>query len=489
MFTVQTRTTDQQLSKKNPIHIDSKWFKTVIGLTGSMESAMVLADTIIYYNNRYKFFKIGSKKLYGLIYSAREYQKNLNISYRKAMSLPKNLVKRGFLEAHDKKFICNRTFYTPTKKALESVYKIHFATSYNCSKKREGQPPLFKEKITNPFKKIDIEKPTSSSGAHKKNPEAVVQICTTASANMHKPYKDKEKDKNNNTKNNNYTLIKDYKEKKSNKVFFKFKKIKKTLQCEEKIFRCLTKGQIDVINKIVYNYEDKIDTRKFTRIIYKSKLKQKVKNFRQFIIQAYLLTAKKNKKKEKEATSLNSSYLLTESNILYLIEIFSLKGINSASLILKTARDVANEHINLSFNGLIRILNNRLIKFSKDKKSLKILDVNIPKVDIYTLKKDWASKAAQKFYADKLPCSQKIALVAIIHYVKDKGIIISSEQEVYEWLYYMAINQNYYYSKARSFKHWCNIVIKQFIQKRLNKPKGFDLWLNQIKHVETGVAA
>lgn len=483
MFAVQTRTTDQQSSEKNPIHIDSKWFKAVIGLTGSMESAMVLADTIIYYNNRYRSFKIGSKKLYGLIYSAREYQKNLNISYRKAMSLPKNLVKRGFLEAHDKKFICNRTFYTPTKKALESVYKIHFAISHNCSKKGDRQS-LSNEKTTNPFKKIDIEKSTLPSGSHKKNLESVVHICKSGCANMHKPYKDKEKDKNNNIENNHY-----YKEKKNDRVFFKFKKIKKTLQCEEKIFHSLTKRQIEVINNIIYNYEDKIDTKKFTRIIYRSKLKQKVKDFRQFVIRAYLLTEKKNKKKEEKAKSLNSSYLLTESNILYLIEIFSLKGINSASLILKTARNVANEYLNLSFDGLLSILNRLLIKSSKNKKSIKILNVTIPKVDIYTLKKDWASKAAQNFYADKLPCSQKIALASIIHYVKSKGIIISSEQEVYEWLYYMAINQDYYYNKARSFKHWCNIIIKQFIQKRLNKPKGFDLWLNQIQHVETGAAA
>lgn len=488
MFTVQARTTDQQSSKKNPIHIDSKWFKTVIGLTGSMESAMVLADTIIYYNNRYKFFKIGSKKLYGLIYSAREYQKNLNISYRKAMSLPKNLVKRGLLEAHDKKFICNRTFYTPTKKALESVYKIHFAISYNCPKKGEGQP-LSKEKITNPFKKIAIEKSTSSTRLHKRNLEAVVHTCKSGCANMHKPYKDKEKDKNNNTKVNHYNSLKNCKEKQRNKVFFKFKKMKKTLQCEEKIFNRLTKRQTNVINNIVCDYEDKIDTKKFTRIIYKSKLKQRVRDFREFVIQAYLLAAKKKKREEKETTSLNSSYLLTESNILCLIEALSLKGIKSASLILKTARNVANEYINLSFNGLLSILTHRLIESSNDKKSLKTPDLTIPKVDIDTLKKDWASKAEQKFYANKLPYSQKISLAAIINYVKNKGIVISSEQEVYEWLYYMAINQNYYYSKARSFKHWCNIVIKQFIQKRLNKPKGFDLWLDQIKYSETGVAA
>ena len=45
--------------EQNPIHVDSKWFKNIIKLTGSMEEAMLLADTMIYHHNRYKSFKIG----------------------------------------------------------------------------------------------------------------------------------------------------------------------------------------------------------------------------------------------------------------------------------------------------------------------------------------------------------------------------------------------------------------------------------------------
>ena len=60
----------------NPIHIDSKWFKKIIALKGSMEEAILLTDAMIYHQNRYEAFKVGDSYLYGLIYSAKNYQKN-----------------------------------------------------------------------------------------------------------------------------------------------------------------------------------------------------------------------------------------------------------------------------------------------------------------------------------------------------------------------------------------------------------------------------
>ena len=74
------RTANKQTQiEQNPIHVDSKWFKEVVALTGSMEEAMLLSDTMIYHRNRYKSFKVGDDYLYGLIYSAKDYEKKLLI--------------------------------------------------------------------------------------------------------------------------------------------------------------------------------------------------------------------------------------------------------------------------------------------------------------------------------------------------------------------------------------------------------------------------
>ena len=100
----------------------------------------------------------------------------------------------------------------------------------------------------------------------------------------------------------------------------------------------------------------------------------------------------------------------------------------------------------------------------------------MPIIEKEILLKDWASLAEQNFYEDVLPDCQKIALVAVIDYVKRKGVVIGSDEEVYRWLYHAASNHRYYYSQATSFKHLVNILIKALLAKRFNKPSGFERW-------------
>ena len=145
--------------------IDSKWFKQIIELTGSIEEAMLLSDIMIYYCNRYKAFKIGGVYLYGLIYSAKEYERKLRIPYRKAMNLPKKLVDKGFLKPHSKKFICNRTFYTPTAKTVDSIYKIHCQNS----------------------EKVFLDKDTSKIIINTRKAQSFLHTCRSGCANVHKP--------------------------------------------------------------------------------------------------------------------------------------------------------------------------------------------------------------------------------------------------------------------------------------------------------------
>ena len=81
-----------------------------------------------------------------------------------------------------------------------------------------------------------------------------------------------------------------------------------------------------------------------------------------------------------------------------------------------------------------------------------IPDLTIPHLDKQVLIQDLATLADQNFHTGMLPDSQKYALTAIIDYVKRKGINITIDQEVYEWLYHMASNQKYYYSRAKKLQ-------------------------------------
>ena len=84
-------------------------------------------------------------------------------------------------------------------------------------------------------------------------------------------------------------------------------------------------------------------------------------------------------------------------------------------------------------------------------------NLEIPVVEKEVLCKDWASLADQNFYKGVLPDSQKIALVAIIDYVKRKGVVIGSDTEIYRWLYHTVSHHERYYSRAVNFKHLANI--------------------------------
>ena len=806
--------------EQNPIHVDSKWFKKIVALTGSMEEAMLLSDTIIYHRNRYKAFKVGDDYLYGLIYSAKDYQENLHIPYRKAMNLPKQLVEKGFLEAHDKKFMCNRTFYTPTKKALENLYKIHFSGADSSLENKQSNL-----KKTQPFISIktDIKTPILTSSPYEQSVQPLLRIRTTASAYTHNPYKDKHKDKKNNNHNNllkNYSLLENSQPQNVKTVIFDFSKFNLfNIQCEGNILDYFTVKQNEVISTIAFSYHDSIDIVIFNQILKRSDLKKEAKDFKQLVTLAYFEATKKNKvvatddqlesesdgmtesqnvkeividsvaepvakneavsvapkadnhnkiilpeitadtiqamiekrqnkpmknvetdaeiklsgseiiatentnqleilEEESQPTTLQkSSYLLNQSNRLYLIETLSAQGINDATLILKTAENIIGEYVDLSFNDLLdgvvyrlvtlpekqrqkelinqappmpleseseniidalvtkeanieqpgenhkkiitglpnqallsaikgvqnsvvdikkaqakitekpseidkeavhNLLNNgrsmtarseskpitdimilkektqekineirqnilpdllnksnqtflieglnsagvgdkklvldtakeivveypdlnfkdllegviyRLVTLPlkqkkqdkinqslmaefgnmADSKNLDVIstvvanqskptqtdDALLPQLsdlvmshaDTYVLRQDWASKADQNFYTGVLPDSQQLALVAMIDYVKRKGITITLDQEVYEWLYHMASNKDYYYSRAKNFKHWCNIVMRQLMQRRLHKPAWFDGWRSRIEGNSLAVAA
>ena len=110
-----------------------------------------------------------------------------------------------------------------------------------------------------------------------------------------------------------------------------------------------------------------------------------------------------------------------------------------------------------------------------------LADIEMPKVSDKRLRHDLASEAEQVFFNGKLPYSQTVALVGIIDYIKRKGVVIGSDKEVYQWLYHMASNKDYYYSNAVNFKHWCNIAMNQLRQRRLQRPAGFGKWLAMVE--------
>ena len=194
------------------------------------------------------------------------------------------------------------------------------------------------------------------------------------------------------------------------------------------------------------------------------------------------------------------------------------KGSKNAHVIITTAEEIIQEYAHLGFNELLDGVIYRLVTLPEKQKRQNETDssllfdlsdmdrgealesiakqsqseqinaaalpqlsyLTMPHADTDVLRQDWASKAEQDFYTGILPDLQQLALLAIMDYVKRKGVTNTVEQEVYEWLYHMASNQKYYYSKASNFKHWCNIVMRQLMQRRLHKPAGFDGWRSRI---------
>ena len=773
--------------EQNPIHVDSKWFKEVITITGSVEASLILSDCIIYYRNKYRGFAVDDQQQYGLLTSISEIQRNYNISYKRAKQVLQNLLDQDLIKIHSQCFIHNRKFYTPTDKALDTVYKLHFVNLVRGSKSKQFNSEKVSHRIS---KKPDIKKPISPSNPYQKKVKPPLAIDQSTFSDRQNSYKDKHKDKKNNNHNTllkNYSLLENSQPQNVKTVIFDFSKFNlSNIQCEANILDYFTVKQSGVINTITYCYHETLDIVIFNQILNRPDLKKEAKDFKQLVTWAYVEATKENKivatddqlesdgivenqnvnetviyscsesMAENKAVSVapqadnhneiilpeitadtiqamikkrqnnpvenveteteteiklsgseviatesvnqlkiaeeksqptappQSSYLLNQSNKLHLIETLSAEGINDAALILKTAENIIAEYPGVTFNDLLDgavyrlvtlpekqrqqelinqappmslegetencvnalvvkeeiteqssennqkivsdssdnalvmtvkcmsqnivdsvvaqekpqeeskerikdqsseieyktmpdLLNQanqnllfeglnaagisdekliidtakeivaeypdlnfkdllegviyRLVTLpSKQKKQDKIKqsltaefgntddsknlesistvaanqlkptqaddaplpqlsDLTIPHADNYVLRQDWASKAEQNFYTGSLPDSQQLALVAMIDYVKRKGVTITLDQEVYEWLYHMVSNKDYYYSRAKSFKHWCNIVIRQLMQRRLHKPTGFDGWRSRIERGSLAVAA
>ncbi len=117
-----------------------------------------------------------------------------------------------------------------------------------------------------------------------------------------------------------------------------------------------------------------------------------------------------------------------------------------------------------------------------------VADLKMPIVEKEVLYKDWASLAQQDLVKDTVTECQKVGIVAMIDYVKRKGVTITSDQEVYEWLYHTVANYQFYFSGAKNFKHLANILIKRLVNQSFNRPSGFDHWRKMVGESSGGVS-
>jgi DNA-binding Lrp family transcriptional regulator len=117
-----------------------------------------------------------------------------------------------------------------------------------------------------------------------------------------------------------------------------------------------------------------------------------------------------------------------------------------------------------------------------------VADFKMPIIEKEVLYKDWASLAQQDLVKDTVTECQKVGIVAIIDYVKRKGVTITSDQEVYEWLYHTVANYEFYFSGANNFKHLANILIKRLVNQSFNRPSGFDNWRKMMGENSGGVS-
>lgn len=835
---------------QNPIHIDNKWVKQFVTITGSVEASLILADCVIYHRNQYRSFKVDNQQRYGLLTSLSDIQRDYHISYKRAKQVLQDLIDQDFVTMHEQGFIHNRKFYTPTEKALDVVYKLHFENSVRGANYEQNSDHKISNRISI---KTDIKTSKSASIPYTLKSAPPLPIDQSTFADRSKSYKDKNKDKKNNNHNypKNYSLLKNLKAENVKTVIFDFKQFSLgEIESEASLLDYFTVKQNKVISTVIYCYYDTLDITVFNQMLHGPDLKKEAKDFKQLVIWAYVeatgnseivskdkqvefasnsdvedqivneividysvehtivqeepqavvladvdhadsetqpiqnqaqdyrlaedmvidysveptivedeivedeivevapnadnhtatatatalpelttadiqtmikkrqgeavqdigtenknhsvddeLSASKNDADtDIEAKTLppQSTYLLSQSNKLYLLETLSKQGVNDAQLILKTAENIIAEYPSVTFNDLLDGVVYRLVtlpakqrqqvlmnqaapmevdgedgaaidcleiansskpevmtaeqssviesdvlvdvqgvigeakpesiasvviaaeaesqtnqetstqkEYAQDTKKpiefpdnfinenpsdcldheheklliaaldeagitdkklivetatsimaeypelefkavvegviyrlvtlpekqrrqhnnqqalLDILtcenttrpetmtanqmpqtipqvsesalptleDLTMPHVDRYHLRKDWASKADQNFYTGVLPESQQFALVAMIDYVKRQGVTITVDQEVYEWLYHMASNKDYYYSRAKNFKHWCNIVMKQLMARRLNKPAGFNGWRSRIEAETLAVAA
>ena len=113
----------------------------------------------------------------------------------------------------------------------------------------------------------------------------------------------------------------------------------------------------------------------------------------------------------------------------------------------------------------------------------------MPKLNKATLLRNLKNESDQNRYNGTLPYSKCKALVGVIDYVqRECGVIVGCEKEVYQWLYFMAINPKYHYTKAKNFEHFYNIGMAQLKARRLHKPLGFGKWLSFVEDNSRKVA-
>ena len=166
----RTSYTAKKKIQQNPIHIDSKWFKEVVTITGSVEASLILSDCIIYHQNKYRSFYVDNQKQYGLLTSISQIQRNYNISYKRAKQVLKDLLDQELIKVHNQGFVYNQKFYTPTNKALDAVYKLQF--------KRKNDLNQYKTRV-----------------------EPLLSIDQSTFSDRQKTFKDKNEDKKNNNHN------------------------------------------------------------------------------------------------------------------------------------------------------------------------------------------------------------------------------------------------------------------------------------------------
>ena len=412
----------KKLLNQNSIHLDSKWVKQTIPITGSAEASLILSDCIIYHRNRYRSFMVDNQQRYGLLTSLREIQRNYNISYKRAKKVIKDLGDKNLVEIHKQGFVYNQKFYTPTDKALNVFDQLHWQRHMSLS---HGKT---KNKVILPANQDTI-------------------------ANQKISYEDENKTLKNsksiNRKNNN--TLKNKKKENIKTVIFDFTRFNfGKIVCEKSILDYFTIRQVQGINIITYCYRDILDIMIFNHMLYRSDLKKEAKDFKQLVTWAYIKAKKRNvvlPKKEqnlaecnnnskiqvtnpsamqfntREATSddiithskkdhnaftaiseltskdirtmilekkspssnsftdkaqiksdsidiipikpvVNSSsksqYLLNLSNQLYLLEELSEKGIDDARLIMQTAEEITKEYPRVVFNDLLNGVIHRL---------------------------------------------------------------------------------------------------------------------------------
>ena len=265
-----------------PIRLDSKWLKTLIGATGSIESALILSECFIYHHNKYRSFTINDQQCYGLLTSASELQRDYHISYKRAGRILKNMVTQGWLELHQQGFIHNQKFYTPSEKSIDMLYRLHFENTYTGKEENPENDPL---------------RPNGKSTLLYRQ----------------KTYKDKNKGKKNNSLNSLWKedkLLENQRDQTVKTVVFDFKNYAiDAIECEGEILDYFTAKQNEAINTTVFCYGEMLDIKKFNQILNQSDVKKEVNDFKQLVTWAYI---------ESEKPSVNKTTDVIEDNTINL---------------------------------------------------------------------------------------------------------------------------------------------------------------------------